>query len=119
MESPLSGLRVLIVEDDIVTAEAAAAAIEDAGGDPLEICATVAEALNAIAGQPVDLALLDVNLNGMRSNAIAQALAAKDIPFVAATGYEAAAALAGAPIILSKPYTPQSLREALERAATS
>lgn len=116
MTSPLTGLKVLIVEDDALTAEAAVQMLEDAGAHPLTPCATVTDALAVIAREPVDLALLDVNLNGMRSNAIASALAAKDIPFVAATGYGVAAELAGATIVVDKPYAPEKLRAAMERA---
>lgn len=116
MTNPLTGLKVLIVEDDALTAEAAVQMLVDAGATPLAPCATVTDALTLISRQHVDLALLDVNLNGMRSNAIASALTAKNIPFVAATGYGIAAAIAGATIVVDKPYTPEKLRAAMERA---
>lgn len=119
MTSPLTGLNVLIVEDEAVTAVAAMMMLDDAGAHPLGPCESVAEALTLIGEQQIDLALLDVNLNGMRSNAIAAALTAKNVPFVAATGYGIAAALAGASIILEKPYTPESLQAALEHAVTA
>lgn len=117
--SPLAGLKVLIVEDEAVTAAAAMMMLDEAGAHSLGPCESVADALTLIGEQRVDLALLDVNLNGMRSNAIAAALTAKKVPFVAATGYGIAAALAGASIILEKPYTPEQLRAALEEAVAA
>ncbi len=116
VQSPLTGLKVLVVEDDEVVAEAAAMMLADVGAQIVGPCATVTAALAALEQNPVDLALLDVDLKGMRSNAVAQALDAKQIPYVAATGYTIAAAAAGAPVILNKPYTQAKSRAALESA---
>ncbi|HVV33582.1 MAG TPA: response regulator [Vitreimonas sp.] len=113
---PLAGKTVLIVEDEAVISESIFDTVMDAGGKPLPPCASIVDALNAINASAIDVALVDVNLNGMRSNAVMQALHAKNIPFVAATAYQIAATLGGAPVILEKPYTPAKLREALEEA---
>jgi CheY-like chemotaxis protein len=116
MTGPLAGKIVLIVEDDSIIAEGIFDTLSDAGARPMAPCATIAEALTAINGQAIDVALVDVNLNGMRSHAVMQALHAKNIPFIAATAYQFAASLGGAPVILEKPYTPEKLREAMTRA---
>lgn len=114
--SPLAGLRVLVVEDEAVIAEAAMMMLADAGAAPLGPCASVASALTMLADTHVDLALLDVDLKGMRSTAVAQKLAERGTPYVAATGHTIAAAIAGAPVIISKPYTPEQAQAALESA---
>jgi DNA-binding NtrC family response regulator len=114
--SPLAGLKVLVVEDEVVIAEAAMMMLEDAGAVPIGPCVSVASALTALEENHVDLALMDVDLKGTRSNAVAQALSERGIPHVAATGHTVAAALAGAPVIISKPYTPEQARAALESA---
>ena len=49
--------------------------------------AEVEEALAAVEGGGIDAALLDVNLQGRTSFPVADALAARDVPFVFATGY--------------------------------
>ena len=116
MPSPLAGLKILVVEDDAIIAEAAVMLLSDLGADVIGPCASVAAALAALAEHAIDLALLDVDLNGMRSTAVAMALAEKKVPYVAATGHTIAAAIAGAPVIVDKPYTPAKLQAALESA---
>lgn len=116
MQSSVAGLNVLVVEDDEIIAEAAILLLGDLGAHVVGPCASVSAALTALNEHRVDLALLDVDLNGMRSTAVANALAARSIPYVAATGHTIAAAMAGAPVIVEKPYTPARLRAALETA---
>ena len=55
--------------------------------------------------QPIDAAVLDANLNGLAVTPVAEALAARGVPFVFATGYGDSGAPMGfdAPII-RKPY---------------
>jgi hypothetical protein len=38
--------------------------------------------------ETIDLAILDVNLNGKKSFSVADALVAKGVPFVFSTGYK-------------------------------
>lgn len=114
--SPLAGLKVLVVEDEVVIAEAAVIMLEDAGATPVGPCVSVASALIVLEETQVDLALLDVDLKGTRSNAVALALCERGVPYVAATGHTVAAAIAGAPVIISKPYTPEQAKAALESA---
>src|SRR6185312_17188878 len=45
------------------------------------------KALEAAQREPLDLAILDVNVNGQEVYPVAAALAARGIPFVFATGY--------------------------------
>ena len=116
LSAPLAGKTVLIVEDDVIIAESIFDTLSDAGAKPMRPCATIVDALNLINGEAIDVALVDVNLNGMRSHAVMQALHAKNIPFVSATAYQIAASLGGATVILEKPYTPENLREAMETA---
>ena len=116
MKSPLAGRKVLVVEDDAIIAEAALLLLADLGACAVGPCASVASALAALTEQHIDLALLDVDLNGMRSTAVAMALAERNVPYVAATGHAIAAAMAGAPVIVAKPYTPARLQAALESA---
>lgn len=55
-----------------------------------EVVATVArsaEAVAAIEAHPIDAAILDLNLDGQRSDGVADVLAARGVPFIFATGY--------------------------------
>ena len=49
--------------------------------------ASVDQALAMMAGEAIDVAVLDVNLNGQMSYPVADALAARGVPFVFSTGY--------------------------------
>ena len=67
-----------------------------------------------------DAAVLDLNLGGETSVSVADALAARGIPFLVATGYGAAglpAHLKHIPV-LPKPYDPADLTVAIDRLCT-
>jgi two-component sensor histidine kinase len=101
----LRGARVLIVEDAVLLAMELETGLSDAGAEIIGPAYELEEAM-ALLDQPIDAAVLDANLNGHSVMPVAQALAARGVPFVFATGYgEAAGAPGGfdAPVI-RKPY---------------
>jgi CheY-like chemotaxis protein len=61
-EALLEGRRVLVVEDEPFIAFDIADAIENAGGQVVGPAASVAEALSLLEEEPVEAAILDVNL---------------------------------------------------------
>lgn len=74
----------------------------------------------ALAGEgDFDLAILDVNLAGEESFAVADALRTRRIPYLFATGYgvEAIREDHRAAPVLHKPFRSSELAEALARAA--
>jgi CheY-like chemotaxis protein len=89
----LEGLRVLVVEDDYLVAQVLIELLEDAGAVVVGPVGWVDEALALIADRTnrFDGAVLDVNLHGSKSYPIADALAARSIKFIFATGYSAEA----------------------------
>lgn len=110
----LAGKRILVVEDEFFIAETAAEMLTALGAIAVGPAATVAQALAIIAREHIDAGLLDLNLNGERSDAVARALKAQGVPFVIATGY-GASGWRGAPMpILNKPYSQDDLRVQLE-----
>ncbi len=58
----------------------------DLGCKSITVATSVETAIDLIADNRFDLATLDVNLNGKRSIAVAEALDRRDIPFAFATG---------------------------------
>jgi PAS domain S-box-containing protein len=101
----LRGARVLIVEDAVLLAMELETGLSDAGAQIIGPAYELEEAMGLL-DQPIDAAVLDANLNGHSVTPVAEALKARGVPFVFATGYgEAAGAPGGfdAPVI-RKPY---------------
>jgi CheY-like chemotaxis protein len=87
--SRLAGLRLLVLEDEALVAMLIEDTLRDLGCVVIGPAGTVAHALDLVAQETINLALLDVNLGGERSYAVAEALAARGTPFVFVTGYGA------------------------------
>jgi CheY-like chemotaxis protein len=85
----LAGTRILLIEDDFLVGETILAMLEDEGAQVLGPIGSVDEALVLIAERPgmLDRAVLDLNLHGVKSYPIADALAQRDVPFIFLTGY--------------------------------
>jgi CheY-like chemotaxis protein len=86
--SLLAGARVLVVEDEVMVSWMVQDMVSDLGCIVLGPVPSVDQALAMIAAQPIDAAVLDVNLNGQTSYPIADALLALGAPFVFSTGYD-------------------------------
>lgn len=87
-KSPLSGKRILVVEDSGLTADEIIFGLEELGCKPIGPAATIEQGLEIVDRQSVDCALLDVNLAGEYVFPLAEALRERGIPFVLTTGYE-------------------------------
>ncbi len=109
--------RILVVEDEALVAMLVEDALIDAGFAVIGPARSVSQALELLKAEPLDAAVLDLNLGGENSVSVADALAARGIPFLVATGYGAAglpAHLKHIPV-LPKPYDPADLTVVLER----
>lgn len=84
----MTGLKLLVVEDDFLLSFEMETILADAGYEVVGPAATVAKALDLIDGNQLDAAFVDCNLNGEFATAVAMTLAAKGIPFAVVTGYE-------------------------------
>nr|WP_064248301.1 HWE histidine kinase domain-containing protein [Rhizobium leguminosarum]OAP93600.1 two-component system sensor histidine kinase/response regulator [Rhizobium leguminosarum] len=116
-DQPLSGLNVLLVENNLIIAMNGEDILRRLGAD-VATAPSVTEAMEILAGQSFDLALLDVDLGDETSFGIADRLAADGVPFVFATGYGEGIAQASshsdAPV-LQKPYTMEGMTDILAR----
>ncbi|MFC7739415.1 response regulator [Roseomonas sp. GCM10028921] len=113
----LRGRRLLVVEDDYGIANDMARFLEDAGAEVVGPAGTVEDALELVESEAtaLDAAALDINLHGERVYPVADALAARGVPFVFATGYDAQVipeAYVGVPR-LEKPVDKAQLARAL------
>ncbi len=119
MSQPLSGRRVLLVEDEALVAMLLETILEDMGCIPVGPAATVEDGLAMAAdAAPLDAALLDVNVAGHQVFPIAEALTTRGVPFIFSTGYGESGlpdAWRGHPTV-QKPFTETAIREALMQA---
>jgi len=83
----LAGTSVLIVEDTFVVADALRYLIDGYGGSVAAIVPSLPRAFEALASGPVDIAVLDINLNGTSVVPLAEHLRTIGIPFVFLSGY--------------------------------
>lgn len=118
----LSGLQVLIVDDEHVVAKSLGRLLKVWGAEVIGPAGSVAKARALLRGdRPVHVAILDVNLRGEMTFELADVLLARGIPFILATGYgpsEIPSRLAQAPL-LQKPFDPASLAAAFEAAGVA
>lgn len=109
--------RVMVVEDQYLIADDLCRALLAAGAEVVGPYASEAKALASIDVGGIDGVVLDLDLNGCRSMALAERLTTLNIPFVIASGYPDAtipprfAGLERWP----KPYDPVQLTDALPR----
>ncbi|MCW6512192.1 response regulator [Hyphomicrobiales bacterium BP6-180914] len=89
----------------------------DMGFDVVGPAYRLSDGLRLAEREPIDIAVLDVNLNGARSFPIAAALAERGIPFVFATDYGTMGVEAEFPHVpvVSKPFTSGRLSEAFAK----
>ena len=109
--------RLLVVEDEALVALSLAADLEAMGWEVVGPAATLDEAHALLEANHVDVALLDVNLDGTLVFPLAEALRARGKPFVFHTGYEIpdpSGGFADVPVV-RKPSNPASLSATLEQ----
>lgn len=82
-----SRLRVLVVEDENLIALLVEDMLAELGHDVIGPVARLNKALEMARREALDVAILDVNINGEDTYPVAAVLAARSIPFVFATGY--------------------------------
>ena len=83
----LKGMRILVVEDEMMAAMMLETLLDDSGGIVVGPVGSVAKALVLIETKPIDGAVLDVNLGGEFVYPVADALAERGLPFAFVTGY--------------------------------
>ena len=100
--------RVMIVEDDPLIALDLEGTFLDAGYDVSGLARNVEEGLSLLDGDAPDVATLDYNLGTETSQALAEALDARDIPYCFISGYAAPLRKSVEDVpILAKPVAPR------------
>lgn len=112
----LTGLRVLVVEDEVLVAMLLEDMLSDFGCSVVGPAPTIAEALPLATEADIDVAVLDLNLGGQPVYPVADALRARGLPYVFASGYGAGnldEAHRDAPM-LQKPFRQADLEKVLK-----
>jgi CheY-like chemotaxis protein len=87
LQSATPAKRILVVEDELMIRMLLEDMLSELGYTVAAEAARIEEALEAAKNADFDIAILDVNLNGQPISPVADALVARGMPFVFATGY--------------------------------
>jgi len=112
----LSGLRVLVVEDEFMIAMLIEETLADYGCVIVGPFTNLTQALQAVQQQALDGAVLDVNLRGEKVYPLAELLDARGVPFLLLSGYGRDAIPPDRPNwrACGKPFAPDELIMMLE-----
>lgn len=113
-----NGWRVLVLEDEPIIGFALEDMLLDIGCGAVFLATRLSEAMQVIENEPVDAAILDVNIHGERSYPVADALRLRPLPYVFASGYgdtEHPPEHRSVPTLV-KPYNIEDIRSALHNA---
>ena len=114
---PLHGHRILLVEDEFLTAFYVESIVREAHGEVVAHAATLAKALE-LAGTPhLSLAILDFQLGSNNSLPVAAKLHAAGVPFIFHTGSDVSVLSKAWPHVpvVAKPAAPNILVRTLAR----
>lgn len=114
----LSGVRVLVVEDDPLTAMDLEDSLAEAGAAVVGLCRSVEDAMARTAVDDFAVAVLDFSLGSDTASPVARRLARRGVPFVLYTGKSSrdpSLADWACPIV-EKPASPRTLVSALRTA---
>jgi CheY-like chemotaxis protein len=120
-ERTMTGVQVLVVEDETLLAETLCDLVLKAGCEPVGPAANVAVALSLVETSRIDAAILDVRLMDEMSFAVAYALRARGIPLMFLTAYQRRDLPADLSdeILIEKPFKAPLLIETVRRMARS
>ncbi len=111
----LEGLRVLVVEDEMMVSMLIEDMLSDLGCTVIGPASRLEEAIDLASSSEIDCAVLDVNLGGQPIFPLADILREKGAPFAFATGYGDAGLRdvdRGSPV-LQKPFREGDLARVL------
>lgn len=86
--SKVTGLRVLVIDDDPILTLTMEDMIQELGATVVGPVSSLDAALDAIEREEFDVATLDVKLRGEKAYPAGELLRAKRIPFMFVSGYE-------------------------------
>jgi light-regulated signal transduction histidine kinase (bacteriophytochrome)/CheY-like chemotaxis protein len=118
-EQPLAGMRVLLLEDNLIVALEAEDLLLKLGARAVRMASNLSTAAQLLIDEPLDFAVLDINLGAETTLSFAERVRDAKIPFIFASGYGQETRLADphqSALVVSKPYDREALRMAITRA---
>src|SRR5215469_4566183 len=87
--APLTGRRVLLIEDEYFIGDDIAHALKGLGAEIIGPLPSLADAEGILKrGEAIDAALLDINIRNEMVFPLARLLRSRNVPFVFTTGYD-------------------------------
>lgn len=107
----------MVVEDEMLILLMMEDMLADLGCTSIATAGTEMQAIALIEGQTFDAALLDMNLHGLNSRNVADALVAKNVPFAFCTGNSFHDVWVGLEdrLVIRKPFTEFELADKLNQ----
>lgn len=116
----LNGLNVLLVEDTWIIAQSYAGLLDPLGVNVLGPASNIAEATRILGESRIDVALVDINLQGELAYDLIESISRRGIPIVVVTGYEVLPRLGDrAHAVLKKPIRAEQLLRVLRKIAAA
>jgi DNA-binding NtrC family response regulator len=111
-------LSILLVEDEAMIRMMVADMVETLGHRVAAEAGSMDKAMELARSATFDFAIIDMNLNGAMSFPLADAIKARNIPFIFASGYDStrAAGQHRQATVLQKPFTIERLEAAIDQA---
>lgn len=113
----LAGLRILVVEDEAPIALQLEDMLTELNAAVVGPASRVGQALQFLEDQPVDAAVLDLNIAGELVYPVAEALEARGLPYIFVTGYgvSSLAEPYRRRVVLQKPFLRRDLLGAMRQ----
>ena len=110
----MNGRRILVVEDEAMVSMMLEDLIRSAGAVVIGPAGTTVEALALLEQEDVQCAVLDVKLTDGMSLSVAEALAARGVPYIVATGCTGKELAGYDPVrVVHKVFMPDEVIEAI------
>lgn len=118
MDKLLSGRSILVIEDEMLILMMIEDMLAELGCKSISVASKIGQAITLVDGQVFDAAMVDVNLNGLESYPIADALIARNVPYFFSTGSSVTSIKDGYrdQDVLKKPFTFDQLSNMLSRS---
>ncbi len=109
--------RILVVDDEPLISMLVESWLEELGCEVVGPAGSVESGLALVASNPLDGAILDINLAGENPYSVADALKAKGVPFAFATGDSGVDAACGFkdPLLLHKPFDFEAVKDVVSK----